>query len=141
VPDGGDPAGAGRVALWPWTWALYEHFDCINAIERHQEWNVRHAANRLRHEIEEDREVVVLLGNRAEGLCRDDRTCRFALRRRRLLRVGVDASSPTGRREVVVIPHPSALNRTYHNVHARWRAGLVLQAAIEKAKQMHETRL
>jgi hypothetical protein len=125
-----------------WTWALYEQFDCINAIERHQEWNVRHAANRLRHEIEEDREVVVLLGNRArEAYVAMTEPAASPFDDVGFYEWAVDDSSPTGRREVVVIPHPSALNRTYHNVHARWRAGLVLQAAIEKAKQMHETRL
>jgi uracil-DNA glycosylase len=138
----GIPPVTGESRYGRWTWALYEHFDCINAIERHQEWDVRHAANRLRHEIEEDREVVVLLGNHArEAYAAMTEPAASPFDDVGFYEWAVDASSPTGRREVVVIPHPSALNRTYNKVNARWRAGLVLQAAIQKAKQMHETRL
>jgi uracil-DNA glycosylase len=53
----------------------------------------------------------------------------------------VDPNSPTGRREVVVIPHPSSLNRMYNSDGNRRRAGEVLREAMDKAREMEETKL
>jgi hypothetical protein len=128
-----------------WTWALYEVFDCVNAIERHGPWDSDVAAAHLRKtfsEAEGEYEVVVLLGRRAQsGYVRMSYPAESPVSKLKYFEWTIDTNSPTGRRQVVVIPHPSALNRTYNDKHMRWRAGLELQAAITMAKQMHETRL
>jgi uracil-DNA glycosylase len=134
-----------------WTWALYDAFDAVNAIERHSPWDSDVAAAHLREVFEsssEDYEVVVLLGRRPQSayvrmtypatspVARGEDGSSLGF-----FEWVVDTNSPTGRREVVVIPHPSSLNRLYNVANTRWRAGLTLQDAIRRARQMHETRL
>jgi uracil-DNA glycosylase len=125
-----------------WTWALYDKFDCVNAIDRYQPWDARHAALRVAGLIEPLREVVVFLGRRAGQAYIDSQApadsvldgvdwCEWV----------VDPASPTGRREVVVIPHPSSRNRLYNDADVRKRSGKVIKQAMEKAAAMHETRL
>lgn len=137
IPPQSDGSRYGK-----WTWALYEHFDCINAIERFQKWNERHAANRLRAEIEPDREVVILLGRLAQdAYVRMQHPATSMLDRLDFFKWVADPNSPTGRRQVIVLPHPSSLNRVYHEDRDRRRAGCALRRAIEDAARMYETRL
>jgi uracil-DNA glycosylase len=126
-----------------WTWALYERFDCINIIERYEPWDAAKAATSLDFAsgIAES-EVFVLLGRRAQQAYVDMQAPgESVLDGADWFEWKVDPSSPTGRREVVVIPHPSARNQTYLADRMKVRSGEVLRAAIEKAKQMEETRL
>jgi uracil-DNA glycosylase len=128
-----------------WSRALYDAFDAVNAIERHGRWDSEAAAAHLRETFARasaEYEVVVLLGRRAQsGYVRMTFPAESAVSKLGYFEWTVDVNSPTGRRQVVVIPHPSSLNRLYNSQYARWRAGIELQAAITMAKQMHETRL
>lgn len=125
-----------------WTWALYEAFDAINAIEHHGPWDSDAAGARLAQEIESDCEVVVLLGRRAHSAY----VRMTAPAESNLVPLGwhqwrVDLLAPTARREVVVVPHPSSLNRIYNEAEPRRRTGKILREAIDKAHQLEETRL
>jgi hypothetical protein len=135
-----DPESTG---LAQWTWALYEHFDTVNAIERHGPWDSQKAAARLREEISSDYEVVVLLGRRPQSAyCSMEQPIRnIMLAKLHFYEWRTDLLAPTARREVVVLPHPSAFNRTYEDPRARERAGKILREAMEKAAQLEETRL
>jgi hypothetical protein len=125
-----------------WTWALYESFDAINAIERHGPWDSALAGERLAEKIESDREVVVLLGRRAHSAyVRMTAPAESNLTTLAWHEWGVDLLAPTARREVVVVPYPSALSRIYNEAAPRRRTGRVLREAIEKAHQLAETRL
>jgi len=134
-----------------WTWALYERFDCVNAVERHGEWSSYAGSERLKKvfaEASEDYEVVVLCGRRPQSAyVQMTFPAESPVARREdgaslgYFEWVVDTNSPTGRREVVVVPHPSSRNRMLNSAHERWRTGLVLNEAIEKAKQLEETRL
>jgi uracil-DNA glycosylase len=141
----GIPPQAEGTRYGKWTWALYDAFDCVNAIERHLPWDSDAAAEHLRETFaraSSEYEVVVLLGRRAQsGYVRMTFPAESAVSKLGYFEWAVDLNSPTARRQVVVIPHPSSLNRAYNSQHARWRAGIELQAAITMAKQMHETRL
>src|ERR1044072_108786 len=144
----GIPAQPEGTRYGKWTWALYERFDCVNAIERHSAWDSEKAAENLREEIESEREVVVLLGRRPQSayvrmtypadspVARGEDGASLGY-----FQWVVDTNSPSGRREVVVIPHPSSRNRMLNNAWERWQTGLALNAAIAKAKQLEETRL
>lgn len=125
-----------------WTWALYEAFGCVNALKRHQPWSSEVAAARLRSAVEDDREVVVLLGRRpqeAYALMTEPATS--SVNALEFYKWVVDGNSPTGRRQVVVIPHPSSLNRTYNDPTERRRAGKILCEAMDKARELEETKL
>jgi len=125
-----------------WTWALYDRFDCINAIERHQPWDVEAAAGALRAQIEYTSEVVVLLGRRPqEAYVEMTRPADSLVEGIDFYQWVVDNNSPTGRREVVVIPHPSSLNHMYLEPKNKFRAGKILCAAMDKAREMEETKL
>jgi uracil-DNA glycosylase len=107
-----------------WTWALYERFECVNAIYRHQPWDSAVAAERLREEIEPEHEVVVLLGRRPQSAyVRMTEPAESPVSRLDFFVWVTDPNSPSARREVCVIPHPSSLNRTYNAAFMRWRAG------------------
>jgi hypothetical protein len=139
----GIPPDEESTGLAQWTWALYEHFDTINAIERHGPWDSQKAAARLREEISSDYEVVVLLGRRPQSAyCAMEQPIRnIMLAKLHFYEWRTDLLAPTARREVVVLPHPSALNRIYEDPRERERAGKVLREAMEKAAQLEETRL
>lgn len=127
-----------------WTWALYEHFDTINAIERFPRHGflIAEAAARLREEIESEREVVVLLGRKVQHAYADmTAPAESLVEYVPFFHWIVDQNSPTARRQVVVMPHPSALNRMYNFPAERRKAGKVLNEAIAKAKLLHESRL
>jgi hypothetical protein len=132
----------GHTGLAQWTWALYAHFDTVNAIKRHGPWDSDAAGARLREKINPDYEVVVLLGRRPQSAyCAMTRPAHSTIAKLDFYTWRVDMLAPTARREVVVIPHPSELNRLYEDPRQRERAGSVLREAMEKAKQLEETRL
>lgn len=133
-----------------WTWALYEHFDCVNVVERYPGggWTsdvARRAAVHLREvmqEASEPYEVVVLLGRHAQQAYVDMQTPALTpVEDVDFYRWVIGNESPTGRRHVIVLPHPSALNRTYNDGSARQKAGRYLREAIVKAAELYETRL
>jgi hypothetical protein len=125
-----------------WTWALYYRFHCINLIERYRPWDAALAVEGLRDGIGAEDEVVVLLGRKAQQAYVDMQVPgESVLDGLDFYEWVVDPASPTGRREVLVLPHPSALNIIYKERGIRSKAGRLLKEAIEKAKQMHETRL
>jgi hypothetical protein len=125
-----------------WTWALYEHFDCIDAIERYSKWDSEVAAARLLEKIEPEREVVVLLGRRAQtAYVRMYSPSKSTIHNLPYWQWRMDILSDTSRRQVAVIPHPSTRNRLYEHSDPRLKSGLVLREAIEKAQQLEETML
>jgi uracil-DNA glycosylase len=138
----GIPPDSEGTRYGKWTWALYDKFDCVNVIERYKPWDAREAAEAIADLIEPDREVVVFLGRRAVQAYVDSQAPgESAIDGGEWWEWVVDPSSPTGRREVVVIPHPSTRNRIYNDASARQKSGRVLREAMEKAAAMQETRL
>jgi uracil-DNA glycosylase len=139
IPPKADDSRYGR-----WTEALYDKFDCVNAVRRFPSggWPRQLAARSVAGMLEPEREVVVLLGSRVRTAYDDARqpATPLLLGRDRFEWI-VDIDSPTGRREVVVLPHPSGLNRMLNDPATRRRMGEVLREAIEKAAQMEATRL
>lgn len=130
----------GRSRYGKWMWALYGRFDCINALDRYQSWDPMKASLELREKIESEREVVVLLGPRAQvAYCSIVQPASTEITLLPYFEWGVDTLAPTARREVAVIPHLSS--RLYEDPAFGRRAGKVLNEAIEKAAQLHETRL
>jgi uracil-DNA glycosylase len=130
-----------------WTWALYDRFDCVNVVERYPYggWPREEAASTLERVLENassDYEVVVLLGRRAQQAYVDAHVpAESVVDGLGFYEWVIDPTSPTGRREVVALPHPSGLNRVYNDPSARRRAGVILNEAIEKARCLEETRL
>lgn len=143
----GIPPQKGGSRYGRWTWALYDVFDCVNAVERYPvgPWPSQEAAEHLREamqEASEPYEVVVLLGRRAQQAYVDMQAPALTpVEDAGFYRWVVDGESPTGRRHVIVLPHPSALNRVYNSAAARQKAGRYLREAITKAVELHETRL
>lgn len=113
-----------------WYWALREHFDCANAIERYQEKWDQGAANQRVRELLRDPDgpppAVIALGRRA-GLA-----------------LSIPPAVPWGSWweyastdlpmfSVTRIPHPSGRNLLYNDSAMRDLAGRVLREAIEQA--------
>lgn len=140
----GIPPLEGESRYGRWTWALYDKFDCVNAVERFPggAWPCRLAAKTVAGLIEPQREVVVLLGARARQAYDDAREpAAPLLLGRDLFEWVADEASPTGRREVVCLPHPSGLNRQLNDRRVRVRMGSTLREAMEKAAALEETQL
>lgn len=107
-----------------WYWALREQFDCLNAIERHEDaypWRVERARRRWAAYVEENGlpETVVCLGNRAAG----------TVATRLAITEWGEWVALAGTR-AVKIPHPSGLNRLYNDEAMRALAGRVLREAM-----------
>lgn len=119
--DDGSPYGR-------YYWPLRERFDCLNAIERHEDaypWSVKRARERWTRWLLErpDKEqqsplTVVCLGRKASDA------------------VGHRADRPWGEwvevglLRVTAIPHPSGRNRLYNDETMRALAGRVLREAM-----------
>jgi hypothetical protein len=131
---------SSRNDLAGWTALLYEHFECINALERHSGWDAGAAADRLAFKIVSRHEVVVLFGRKVQKAYAEmTKPASSAVGNADLYEWTTDVLSATGRRQVVVLPAPRLIGHLDPN---RSRAvGRLLNEAIEKAKQMHETRL
>lgn len=141
----GIPPKEGESRYGQWTWALYAKFDCVNTLARYPKtggWPREKAARSMAGLIEPWREVVVLLGRRAQTAYDDAREpAAPLLLGRELFEWITDEASPTGRREVVCLPHPSSLNRQLNDVVVRRHMSETLREAMEKASLLEETRL
>lgn len=121
-----------------WTWALYEHFDCGNLIER---WPgaqgsgsafpldvARPLAIKTLEQFQQ--RVVVVLGSRLAGLFSvnfyewSDHAVVTRPHPGGLLRCEC---------QIIAIPHPSGLNRTLNDPSQRQRAGDALKEAMRRA--------
>lgn len=133
-----------------WTWALYDHFECENLIER---WPGRqgtgsafpmdvakvHAETKL---LEARGRVVVLLGARlpkAFGIDMPFYSWRFVCPAEDFdvdVHVPDIVHRPTGWTKIVSIPHPSGLNRMLNDPAERERCGVVLREAMQIARRV-----
>lgn len=135
---------SSRNALAAWTDALHERFECINAHQRfpYGGWNPHMAAGRLSQAINITHEVVVLLGPKTQaayvGMTFPAESPVEGLE---LFEWIVDPNSPSGRREVVVLPAPAKISSYARIPEQRRSISRVLNEAIEKAVVMQETRL
>lgn len=119
-----------------WYWALLEHFDCLNAIERHGDsvpWDQKRAWDRWFDYLKEleDEELppaVIALGRRAAATIGLGSDLYWGEWRRVPLRVEL----LDDRLEVpaTVLPHPSTRNLLYNDLAMRERAGAVLRQAM-----------
>jgi hypothetical protein len=135
---------SSRNALDSWAELLYSRFECINAWQRHPHggFNVDMAAGRLSQVINLTHEVVVLLGARVQkayvGMTFPAESPVDDLG---LFEWIVDPNSPSGRREVVVLPAPAKLFGAARVSAQRQVISRILNEAVEKAAAMQETRL
>lgn len=139
----GIPPMAGESRYGRWTWALYDHFECMNLIERYPgaqgsgasfPMSIARAALVERLPEIEGR-VVVLLGARLARLLMPTDTSEtfYQWEVSYPQSVGPDGelvyqARPT---TMVAIPHPSGLNRMYNATQERERAGEVLRQAMD----------
>lgn len=108
-------------------WALREHFDCLNAIERFGDaypWRVEKARKRVREYLAEEGEegpvVVVALGVNAFDAIAGTRGRGTPWGE--WIQVGI--------MRVVMIPHPSGRNLLYNDQRMKNLAGRVLREAM-----------
>lgn len=131
---------SSRNDLAGWTALLYEHFECINAIKRHSGWDADAAADRLGFKITSRHEVVVLFGRKVQKAYAEmTRPASSEVGNADFYEWTTDVLSGTGRRQVVLLPAPRLIG--HQDPRRSHAVGEVLNEAIEKAKQMHETRL
>lgn len=107
-----------------WYWALLEHFDCVNTIEKYEDatpWRPEVARARVWHYLDENpTDVVIALGIRAFD----------ALAPNRRGQAWGEWTQSAGR-SVTVLPHPSTRNLLYNDLAMRELAGRVLRDAME----------
>jgi hypothetical protein len=121
-----------------WTWALYERFDCVNALKRYPSggWDRDAAAARVGRLIEPERRVVVLLGRRAQTAYVDSLAPASSGMLAREYFEWVEDTTPDGARHAVALPHPSGMNRMLNDSSIRRRMGDVLRDAQAKAQML-----
>jgi hypothetical protein len=123
-----------------WTWALYDRFECINAFPHHSAWDHESAARSLAHKITARHEVVVLFGRKVQKAYADmNSPATSEIENADFYEWNIDILSYTGRRQVLVLPAIRVI-KGLDSEHRRL-TGRLLNEAIEKAEQMHETRL
>jgi hypothetical protein len=135
---------SSRDALSAWTDTLYDHFDCINAIHRypHEGWNRQLAASNLGLAIMPGHEVVVLLGRKVQdAYAAMTAPAETPVEEADFYEWKTDPTSPTGRREVIVLPAPAVVQAAKSEPAARRVIGRILNEAMEKAREMEATRL
>lgn len=105
-----------------WYWALLDHFDCVNTIERYDDsvpWKPEIARARVWHYLDENpTDTVVALGIRA-----------FDALAPNLRGQAWGEWARSAGRSVVVIPHPSGRCRLYNDPEMRDLASRVLKEA------------
>lgn len=124
-----------------WTWALYERFDCVNALARYPRggWDRSAAAAHVAKTLSRASspyQVVVLLGRRAQTAYVDSLApassgmlgCEYF--------EWVEDTTADGTMHVVALPHPSAMNRMLNDSSICARMGDVLRDAQRKAKMI-----
>lgn len=118
----GIPSQEGGTAGGKWTWALYDHFDTENLFRRYADatpWSVPKARQRAR--LLDTNEVNILLGRKvAEAFDVDAPYFEWG-------------ELPAGQL-VVVVPHPSGLNRKLNEEQMRRLTGATLRDAMAKAR-------
>lgn len=140
IADLGGPSS--RDALDGWTKTLCEHFICVNAQQRYGAWNSTAAAARLSQVVMPKHEVCVLFGRKVQqAFANMTFPAESPVLDAEFYEWVVDPLSPTGRREVVVLPPPAAVKPLTAQLHHKRMIARVLREAIDKAKAMHETRL
>lgn len=147
----GIPPDPGGTRYGQWTWALYDHFECMNLIERWPGAQGRGSAFPIDVAMLRVGElspriagrVVVMLGvrlNSAFGRCylgENDMCSGFYSWRYASApgdpppSLGGGWLAPT---QFVCIPHPSGLNRMLNDPAERERCGVVLREAMERAR-------
>jgi hypothetical protein len=135
---------SSRDVLSGWGDVLHSRFECINASQRfpHGGMNIAMASGRLSQMITVEHEIVVLLGRKVqEAYIGMTFPAESPLDGADLYEWIVDSNSPTGRREVVVLPAPAAIAKVKNDPEGRRVVGRILNEAIEKAAAMQETRL
>lgn len=135
----------GESRYGQWTWALYDHFECENLIERWPGPQGRGSAfpddvaRPLAKAFAKNNSnrVVVLLGARLRDLMIDEQFGKpgfYSWCPRMVVRgAGEIVLSPA---MVVAIPHPSGLNRTLNDPAERERCGEVLREAMARARML-----
>jgi hypothetical protein len=137
IPD----APSSRDDLAAWTDCLYAHFDCVNANARYG-WDPAEAHTRLSYRITSQREVVVLLGRRVQNAYANiTKPAASTIEALDFYEWGRDVLSPTGRREVLVLPAPRVIAGLVKEPASRAIVGRLLNEAVAKASELHETRL
>jgi len=131
---------SSRNDLAGWTALLYEHFDCVNVIQRNKPWDETEAMRSMSGLIEPSREVVVLLGRRVQQAYIDmhfpgESPLDDAVFYEWIL----DAFSPTGRRHLVVLTAPKGIMEA--GSYSRRTIQKKLNQAIEKAGHLQESAL
>lgn len=135
----GIPPLAGESRYGQWTWALYDHFDCENLIERYPGAQGKGAsfpievARPLAVEMIPDLKdrVVVVLGSRLKSLftLAND----FYVWHENVVTFDRHGKVASARCQAVGIPHPSGLNRMLNDEAERDRCGEVLREAMRRA--------
>jgi uracil-DNA glycosylase len=133
---------AGESRYGQWTWALYDHFECENLIERWPGPQGRGSAfpldvaRPLAVEILPRLEgrVVVLLGSRLKSLFTIV-TENYVWHERAVVYDGHGVVRQASCM-VVAIPHPSGLNRALNDPAERERSGEVLREAMARARML-----
>jgi uracil-DNA glycosylase len=133
---------AGESRYGQWTWALYEHFECENLIERWPGAQGRGSAFPLAvarplavdFVKEHDGRVVVLLGSRLKSLFTV--VVENYVWHEKLVAYDGHGGVHQAGCQVVAIPHPSGLNRVLNDQAERDRSGAVLREAIDRARKL-----
>lgn len=125
-----------------WTWALYDHFECVNLIERHTTtWPARAAVVRARELFLESprSRPIVCLGRRVQQAFysgTSGHTVPMATVERMPFHAWEQNQNSWSRENtpvVVTIPHPSGLNRLLNTEHERERCGETLREALRRS--------
>jgi len=132
------PPQPGGTRYGQWTWALYDHFECENLIER---WPGRQGRGSA-FPIEVARPLAVALLSRIEGRVvvvlgsRLASLFTLATKSWHEKAVVVDDHGVVhhARCEIAAIPHPSGLNRVLNDPAERERSGAVLREAMQRAR-------
>jgi hypothetical protein len=130
---------SSRNDLAGWTQLLYEHFECMHAIKRHSKWDHEEATRRMGHFIVSRHEVVVLFGRKVQKAYCDMTSPATTAIENASFYENTDILSATGRRQVLVLPAVRVI-RGMAPAHLR-RVGRLLNEAMDKAREMEETRL
>lgn len=135
----GVPPQEGGTRYGQWTWALYEHFECENLIERYPGAQGKGASFPM--EVARPRavevvprlegRVVVVLGSRLKSLftLAND----FGVWHENVVTYTQHGKVVSARCQAVGIPHPSGLNRMFNDEVERQRCGEVLREAMRRA--------
>lgn len=125
-----------------WTWALYDHFECVNVFERYAQatpWDVNKACTRFAEIVMGGRpgpRVIVCLGRRVQAAMLGWFNGNLAFGGDDFYdwNVAVRGDDPllAPLVDVVSIPHPSWLNRLLNDPEQRELCGATLREAMSR---------